>query len=64
MSVSSVALILSVLMSESCRNIPVFIQKLSSPTSMGLYVSNLVHGVLNGIELELVYSFFYILLHC
>ena len=25
---------------------------------MGLYVSNLVHGVLNGIELELVFNLF------
>ena len=25
---------------------------------MGLFVSNLVHGVLNGVELELVYNFF------
>ena len=25
---------------------------------MGLYVSSLVHGFLNGVELELVYNFF------
>ena len=25
---------------------------------MGLYVSNLVHGVVNDVELELVYTFF------
>ena len=25
---------------------------------MGLYVSNLVLGILNGVELELVYNFF------
>ena len=25
---------------------------------MGSYVSNLVHGVLNGVELEVVYNFF------
>ena len=35
---------------------------LSSPTSMGLCVLNLVYGVLNGVELELarelVYNFF------
>ena len=29
-----------------------------SPTSMGLYVSNLVDGVLNIVELELIYNFF------
>ena len=60
MSVGSVALILSGLMSQSCRNTPLFTYNLSSPKSMGLYVSDFVHGVLDGVELELVYNFFYI----
>ena len=30
----------------------------SPPTSMRLYFSNLIHGVLNDVELELVYYFF------
>ena len=54
----SVALILSALMSQSCRDTPIFTKNLSSPTSMGMYISNLVHGVLIGVELELVYIFF------
>ena len=32
--------------------------QLPSLTSVGLYVSNLVHGVLNGVELEHVRNFF------
>ena len=62
MSVGLMDLILSALMSQSCRDTPVFTKNVSPPTSMGLYVSNLAHGVLNGVELELVHNFFYSLL--
>ena len=58
MSIGSVALILSELMSQSYRDTSVLTENLSSPTSMELCVSNLVCGVLNGVELKLVYSFF------
>ena len=54
MSVGSLALILLALMSQSCLDTPVFTENLSPPTSMGSCVSNLVHWVLNGVELELV----------
>ena len=64
MSVGSVALILSEL---SCPRVVathlsslhyLHFTSLSSPISMGLYVSNLIHGVLNDVELELVFNLF------
>ena len=41
------ALILSVLMYQSCCDRQIFTQNVSPPTSIGLDVSNLVHGVLS-----------------
>ena len=56
MSIGPVAIVTDI--TELSRDTPVFTYNLSSPTSMGLYVSNLVPGILNSIELDLVYNFF------
>ena len=53
----SMALILLTLMSQICRDTPVFISNVFPLTAIGLYVSNLVHGVLNSVKLELVRNF-------
>ena len=45
-------------MTQNCRDTPAFTENATPPTSMELYVSNLVDGVLNGVESELVCNFF------
>ena len=62
-SLGSVALIWSAIMFQSCRNAAVFTWNAPIPTSIGLYVSILVHiyhGLLNGVELELHTTFLYL----
>ena len=53
-------MILSAIMFQSCHDTTVFTSNDIPPIPIGLYVSNFVHVVLNGVELELVYHFLYL----